>query len=233
MGGAGPQGPQGPAGPEGPAGLGLNIKGTVPTQSALPATGNALNDAYTTVDTGHLYAWNGSAWIDSGLVRGPAGPNGPQGPAGAQGPSGPQGPQGQPGAQGAVGPQGPAGAQGPPGVQGPRGPQGPPGDPFGTPVLAIGAIVHWRPAHATYDRYGFCKPAVVLFVPNEPNNLLSLHVLGSLGGVDPFMDQVPTGSEAGQWHFIGDCPYSFSTPAVERYTHPLPNGYITREAVSV
>jgi hypothetical protein len=49
------------------------IKGEVATQAALPASGNQLNDGWVTSDTGHLWIWNGSAWVDStGLIRGPA-----------------------------------------------------------------------------------------------------------------------------------------------------------------
>jgi hypothetical protein len=87
-----------------------------------------------------------------------------------------------------------------------------PGDPFGSPVLAIGAMVHWRPNRYTYDRYGFCKPAIVLYVVDEVNNILSLHVLGTLAG-PVMLDQVPGGHASDQWHFISDCPYSYSVPA--------------------
>lgn len=234
-GATGPQGPLGPAGPQGPAGLGLNIMGTVPDVGALPPCGAGNpNDAWVDDATGHVWVCNGSVWVDAGLARGPEGPTGPQGPIGATGPQGsdgpigPAGPQGAQGGVGATGSQGPAGVPGPtgpagpqgvggpqgdPGPIGPRGPQGPPGDPFSTPVLAIGSIVHWRPAHNTYDRYGFCKPAVVLWVPDEANNILAMQVLGSLGGLDPIQDRVVTGHLAGQWHFITDCPYSYTIPA--------------------
>lgn len=231
----GPSGPQGQEGPQGPAGLGLNIKGTVPNQAALPATGNAVNDAYTTDDTGHVWVWNGTVWIDAGLARGPQGdqgpigPGGPIGPAGAtgatgpagaqgatgpQGNPGPQGPQGIPGPVGATGPSGPAGPQGPTGPQGPRGPQGNPGDPSGSPILAIGSVVHWRPQPTTPDRYGLCKPAIVVGVVDLANNLLAMVVLGSMhgpnfnGGFD-HLDAVTTGDGPGQWHFIVDCPFGY------------------------
>jgi hypothetical protein len=80
-------------------------------------------------------------------------------------------------------------------------------------VLAIGSIVHWRPASNTYDRYGFCKPAVVLWVADDANNLLVMQVLGTLGGLAPIVDRVPTGHGNGQWHFISDCPYSYMVPS--------------------
>jgi hypothetical protein len=102
---SGPMGPAGPAGSQGPAGTGINMKGSVPTSSALPSTGNVNGDAYITTDTDHLWVWEGSAWVDCGNIQGPAGP------------AGAQGPQGQPGTQGATGPTGP---------QGPKGNTGPP-----------------------------------------------------------------------------------------------------------
>ena len=37
-------------------------KGSVATQSALPASGQAVGDVYDVQDTGMNYAWNGSAW---------------------------------------------------------------------------------------------------------------------------------------------------------------------------
>ena len=106
----GPTGSQGPAGPQGiqgPAGTGINFKGTVPSVSALPPTGNANGDAYTVTSTGDLYIWDGTQWVNNGHIQGPQGIPGEQGP---QGSTGPQGPQGQTGAQG---PQGIAGPPGP------------------------------------------------------------------------------------------------------------------------
>jgi Collagen triple helix repeat (20 copies) len=81
QGAAGPQGPQGPAGSQGaagaagaagPPGAGVNVTGSVATAAALPATGDP-GDAYIVTATGHLHVWDGSAWIDTGLVQGPAG----------------------------------------------------------------------------------------------------------------------------------------------------------------
>jgi hypothetical protein len=129
-----------------------------------------------------------------------------------------QGPIGPPGAAGAVGPTGPPGPQG---ATGPRGPQGAPGDPYGNPILAIGSIIHWRPAENTYDRYGLCKPAVVLGVWNETYNLLNLHVLGTFGGPTPLVDQVPTGSGPGQWHFLSDCPYGMTIKTANNQVKPF------------
>jgi Collagen triple helix repeat (20 copies) len=122
----GPIGPTGPIGPQGPAGTGLNMKGTVPTHASLPATGNQPNDTYTALDTGHAWTWNGTTWIDIGLIQGPVGPTGAAGPTGPQGPAGAQG---NIGATGAQGPAGATGAQGPTGATGNTGPAGPQGNP--------------------------------------------------------------------------------------------------------
>lgn len=130
---AGPQGPTGPTGPQGQQGEALDIKGSVPNAAALPSTGNQAGDAWITSDTGHMWTWNGTTWIDAGLVQGPPGPQGPAGPQGstgatgsqgAIGPTGPQGVQGNPGPTGTTGSQGPAGATGGTGPQGPKGDTG-------------------------------------------------------------------------------------------------------------
>lgn len=127
---SGPEGAQGPAGIQGPAGTGINLKGTVPTASALPVSGMAQGDAYIVQDEDDtLYSWDeaSSSWVNAGAIQGPAGPAGPAGPQGDVGPAGPQGPkgdQGSPGIQGPQGVQGPAGAAGPQGSQGLQGPAG-------------------------------------------------------------------------------------------------------------
>lgn len=126
-GATGPAGPTGatgatgPAGATGPPGSSINVKGTVATSSALPSSGNTLNDAYVTNDTGHLWVWNGTVWVDLGLFRGPVGPIGPTGPTGPQGIQGIPGPTGASGPTGATGALGPAGPVGPQGIQGPAG----------------------------------------------------------------------------------------------------------------
>ena len=104
----GPVGPVGPSGPQGSPGAGVVVKGNVPDQASLPSSGNDINDAYVTDDTGHLWVWGGSAWSDIGPLRGPTGPQGPQGADSTiPGPQGPQGPAGPKGADSTVpGPQG-------------------------------------------------------------------------------------------------------------------------------
>ena len=114
IGASGPSGPQGAAGPQGERGAagvsgatgaegaqgakgdpgsGVHVTGSVATAADLPA-GAAEGDAYIVTATGHLHVWDGAAWIDTGLVRGPAGPQGDTGLAGQQGPPGPVGPAG-------------------------------------------------------------------------------------------------------------------------------------------
>jgi len=124
---SGPTGPigrsgvTGPTGPKGDDGTSVTIKGSVATSSALPPTGNAEGDGYISTDTGNLWVWDGSQWIDVGKIVGPTGPTGPAGLTGATGPtgatgatgaSGPTGPQGNTGSMGATGPTGATGAAG-------------------------------------------------------------------------------------------------------------------------
>jgi hypothetical protein len=42
------------------------VRGTVANHAALPPTGNQQGDAWITLDTGHIWVWNGSAWVDGG-----------------------------------------------------------------------------------------------------------------------------------------------------------------------
>jgi hypothetical protein len=99
-------GPEGPQGPQGQAGTGINIRGEVPSAADLPPGPHEQGDAYITTDTGHLWVWSGTHWVDAGNIQGPAGPAGPPGP---------QGPPGTAGATGPTGPPGPQGNEGPPG----------------------------------------------------------------------------------------------------------------------
>jgi hypothetical protein len=207
MGPQGPEGPTGAQGPMGPQASGFTVKGTVMTETNLPSQPQPPGDAYivNSPSPAHLWVSNGARWDDWGQFQGPQGIQGPVGPQGIPGQPGPPGAQG---AAGPTGPQGISGTNGVPGPQGPAGPQGPPGDPFGQPVLAIGAMVHWRPFEMTYQRYGLCKPAVILGIWDEIQNTLSLHVLGTFGGPVPLVDHVENGLGSGHWHYIADCPYS-------------------------
>lgn len=46
----------------------VTFKEAVANAAALPLTGNTLNDGRLTNDNGHLYVWNGTAWVDSGDI---------------------------------------------------------------------------------------------------------------------------------------------------------------------
>jgi hypothetical protein len=126
-GATGPTGPQGVrglqgiVGPTGPQGLSINFRGTVATQSDLPASGNTLNDAYITLDTKNAFVWNGSIFQNIGPIVGPKGDQGEQGVTGPTGSVGATGPQGPQGVQGELGPTGSQGVQGPTGSTGPTG----------------------------------------------------------------------------------------------------------------
>jgi hypothetical protein len=69
----GPPGPEGPEGDRGPPGHGLVARGSVPTVGDLPTHGQHVGDYWTVDATGHGYAWDGDAWVDIGMIRGPAG----------------------------------------------------------------------------------------------------------------------------------------------------------------
>lgn len=126
-------GPTGSLGPTGPAGTSVTIQGSVATSGDLPGSGN-VGDGYIVEDTGNLWVWNGSAWVDAGTIKGPTGSVGPTGPTGSTGLDGSTGPTGPTGATGqiglsvtgATGPTGPTGSTGPtgPSVTGSTGPTG-------------------------------------------------------------------------------------------------------------
>ena len=113
----GPQGPTGsvgPAGPQGPTGpqaTSVNMQGSVALIADLPGSGTA-QDGYYVSETGTVHIWTGAAWVDSGPIQGPTGPQGIQGEVGPQGldstVAGPIGPTGPTGADGIQGPTGPA-----------------------------------------------------------------------------------------------------------------------------
>lgn len=140
------RGVAGPPGPVGPAGPSLNMKGSVASSADLPTTGNNVNDAYITTDTGDLWVWTGSTWQNVGPITGPQGPAGPPGATGAQGTNGAAAtvavgtvttlPAGSPATVTNAGtslaalfnfgiPQGQTGATGNPGPTGPTGATGP------------------------------------------------------------------------------------------------------------
>lgn len=116
---AGPQGPQGPKGEDGEDGSSVRI---LPNAEACTQLGDGYVDSLGYLQV--LTNLDPRTFTESGLIRGPQGPQGPQG---IQGPQGEQGPQGVQGPQGLQGPQGETGATGPQGEQGVQGPQGPQG----------------------------------------------------------------------------------------------------------
>lgn len=81
----GPVGPIGPQGEPGEPGVGITLKGSVPTEANLPPTGNEPGDAYIVDDNGDLYVWTGVLWDNVGQIVGPPGPQGPQGEPGETG----------------------------------------------------------------------------------------------------------------------------------------------------
>ena len=130
---------QGPTGPIGPA---PTIIGTIPTVGADPQA--ALNAAFPNAmrsdgvldqSNRNFWAFDGTVWINTGELSGPAGPTGADGADGVAGPAGPTGPTGATGPAGSTtvepGPTGPTGAPGAastvPGPTGPTGPTGPAG----------------------------------------------------------------------------------------------------------
>jgi hypothetical protein len=134
----GATGPAGVAGATGPAGGSVQVVGSVATSTDLnPSYSGSISDGYIATDTGHLWVWNGTDWLDVGNITGPTGQTGATGVTGAQGlrgasgvtgATGSQGVQGASGADstvaGATGSQGTQGASGSIGLTGATGPQG-------------------------------------------------------------------------------------------------------------
>ena len=156
-GGAGPTGPVGDTGPQGPPGTGVHILGSVDTASSLDPGDPTLlpGDGYLARDTGHLWVFDGTDFVDAGEIQGPKGETGD---TGSQGPKGDTGDRGDTGAQGDKGEPGEPGTDGAPGVQGGAGPMGdtgppgPPGEtgPQGDPGPA-GAGITFKGTVSTYD----------------------------------------------------------------------------------
>lgn len=65
-------------GPQGPVGPGITIKGVLPNSSSLPISPE-LYDYYLLENTGHGALWDGSQWVDTGPLQGPAGADGSDG----------------------------------------------------------------------------------------------------------------------------------------------------------
>jgi hypothetical protein len=101
-GATGATGVTGSTGPTGAQGTSINVRGSVAAVVNLPASGNAVNDAYIVDADGDLYVWGGSSWSSVGQIVGPAGPNGATGATGVTG-------TGTTGSTGATGPTGAGG----------------------------------------------------------------------------------------------------------------------------
>ena len=100
-------GVSGYSGYSGATGSGITVKGVVPTYTNLPgypaSYGGEVGDAYITVDTGHLWVWDGSSWIDTGGIQGQSGYSGYSGVSGYSGTAGTNGTSGTSGYSGASG----------------------------------------------------------------------------------------------------------------------------------
>ena len=155
---AGPQGPQGPKGEDGEDGSSVRI---LPSAEACTQLGDGYVDSLGYLQV--LTNLDPRTFTESGLIRGPQGPQGPQGiqgPQGEQGPQGVQGPQGLQGPQGETGPAGADGAQGPQGVQGPQGPAGADGE--GLNMIDASTIVNNTLTQAQYDLITNGRPTLII-----------------------------------------------------------------------
>ena len=69
LGYTGSQGYRGYTGSRGPSGTNIVVKGSVPTASDLPPTGNAVNDSYFADDTKELWIWSSAGnWYSAGRI---------------------------------------------------------------------------------------------------------------------------------------------------------------------
>ena len=142
----GPKGATGATGATGQAGTGITYKGQVANIGNLPPSGNTPGDAYSVAANSRLYVWDGTQWIDNGLIS--VGITGPTGPASTL-----PGPKGETGATGRQGDPGPTGATGQTGGTGPQstvaGPTGP------VPNLTVGTTQTGAPgSQAAVSRTG-------------------------------------------------------------------------------
>ena len=101
----GSDGSNGVTGPTGAQGVSLTILGSVANYAALSAGPYNLDEAFITIDTGHLWFWgSNSAWNDAGQIVGPQGATGATGAASTvTGPTGATGGAGATGATGSIG----------------------------------------------------------------------------------------------------------------------------------
>ena len=109
----------------------ITLKGTDTEVNILAKAGMVAEDLWIASDTLDGWVYDGTTWVNIGLLQGPQGVQGVQGIQGIQGiqgETGPKGDSGDTGAQGIQGIQGEIGLQGPQGPIGETGPQGPIGE---------------------------------------------------------------------------------------------------------
>ena len=87
----GPKGDKGEQGEPGADGTGVNILGSLNSESELPSSGDA-GDSY--LIDGNLYVWTGSTWDNVGSIQGPKGDKGDKGEKGDTGNPGADGSDG-------------------------------------------------------------------------------------------------------------------------------------------
>lgn len=73
--------------PQGLTGFDIKVLGVVPDFASLP-TDAETNDLYITDDNDRGWVWNGTAWVDVGVLQGPPGQDGATGPQGPKGDTG-------------------------------------------------------------------------------------------------------------------------------------------------
>ncbi len=90
----GPTGPTGPigsaglvggTGPTGSQGVPIDLRGSVVDYLQLPPSSANVGDAYVALDTGDIFFWDSSSWVNIGPIQGPQGVQGVTGPTGVQG----------------------------------------------------------------------------------------------------------------------------------------------------
>jgi len=109
----GSQGDIGFTGSRGSDGTSVQIVGSVANEVDLPDPYNGnIGDGYIIESTGNLWIWDGAAWVDVGLIRGPQGPQGEQGLQGDPGYTGSIGYSGSKGDSGFIGSVGYTGSGG-------------------------------------------------------------------------------------------------------------------------
>lgn len=211
-GAVGSQGPQGIQGPKGDA-AGLNVKGTAATWP--PDDSPAEEDLWilpdptpsgtpSEYDPGDGVLWNGTAWQDTGPIRGEIGPQGPQGP------------QGEAGATGGVGPQGPAGSNGTAGVNGTNGTNGAAGANAVNPVFTIGTVTAGSTPNVILD--GTYPNLILNFVLPESTD--SGGSGGGGGGGTPNYSTTFTQNPVGKQVVIGET-YTLTATAVTNDAGPI------------